>query len=184
MTELTETELTVDDSHGHLELVTGVTGRAARMGHRLTIRMESWAANVTLTQGQPVSATLTVTAAGLQVISGEGGVKGLSAPERALARSNALGSLESDQFPTMDFAADDIRPTDAGFLMRGTVTIHGVARPIDVAVSVTEVTAGLELRTELQVRQSDFGVTPYSLMMGSISVADAVTLRWQATLPA
>jgi hypothetical protein len=46
----------LDQSDGTLTLLTGVTGAASRMGHRLTIAVESWRIEVEEADGQPVSA--------------------------------------------------------------------------------------------------------------------------------
>ena len=37
------------------------------------------------------------------------------------------------------------------------------------------------MSTDAQVRQSEFGVKPYSLFMGSMKVADEVTVAFTAT---
>ncbi|HWT47423.1 MAG TPA: YceI family protein, partial [Mycobacterium sp.] len=69
---------TIDASDGELLIRTGVAGRAARMGHRLTIAMNRWQATVNWTGAEPVAAELTVEIDSFEVLGGEGGVKGLS----------------------------------------------------------------------------------------------------------
>jgi hypothetical protein len=49
-----------DGSEGQLLVHTGVTGRAAKMGHRLTIAMDTWRATVKWTDGKPADVALTV----------------------------------------------------------------------------------------------------------------------------
>ena len=51
---------TLDASDGELLIRTGVAGRAARMGHRLTVAMRRWQAAVAWGGAEPVSAELTV----------------------------------------------------------------------------------------------------------------------------
>src|SRR5271154_4246859 len=99
---------TLDASDGELQLHTGVTGRAARMGHRLTIAMTRWQATVNWAGGDPVAAELVVDADSFEVLRGEGGVKGLSGPEKAVVRSNALKSLNAGRFPEIRFSTDVI----------------------------------------------------------------------------
>ena len=94
---------TLDASDGRLLVHTGVTGRAAKMGHRLTIAMNSWLATVRWSSGEPAEAELTVEVDSLQVLDGEGGVKALSGPEKALSQSNALRALDADHFPQIRF---------------------------------------------------------------------------------
>jgi polyisoprenoid-binding protein YceI len=85
----------MDASDGQLLVHTGVTGRAARMGHRLTIAMNSWRATVRWSSGEPAEAELTVEVDSLRVLDGEGGLKALSGPEKVLSRSNALRVLDA-----------------------------------------------------------------------------------------
>ena len=104
---------TLDASDGELLVRTGVAGRAARMGHRLTIAMTRWQATVSWDGAEPVTAELVVETDSFEVLRGEGGVKGLSGPEKALVRSNALRSLSAGRFPEIRFTADVLstRPT-------------------------------------------------------------------------
>lgn len=175
-------EWRIESDAGELSVLTDVTGRAARLGHRLTIRMDDWSIRVGFTRGVPRTAEVSISVAGLQVVSGVGGVKGLSAPERAVARSNALGALDPDNFPLITFTSEDIEPNDGGFTLRGTAEIHGVRRPLDVPVRVPATGSPRAISTRFDLRQSDFGVRPFSLMMGSLSVADEVGIRFEASV--
>src|SRR5512143_1568890 len=76
----------LDASDGQLLVKTGVTGRAAKLGHRLTIVMNSWQATVQWAGAEPTGVDLTVGVDSLEVLRGEGGAKGLSGPEKKLAR--------------------------------------------------------------------------------------------------
>lgn len=172
----------IDDSDGELYVRTGVTGRAARMGHRLTIAMNSWQATVRWSGDDPVAAELTVEVSSLQVMVGEGGVKALSGPEKGLARSNALKALEADRFPQITFAAQDIEKTSGGFLLTGTLDIHGQSRPRSIDLTVEDLGDSWQLSTEADVAQTDFGVKPYSMLMGSVKVADTVGVSFSATV--
>ena len=76
------TEWELDASDGQLLVKTGVTGRAARMGHRLTIAMNSWRATVSWAGDEPSAVDLEVDVDSLEVLRGEGGVTPLSGPEK------------------------------------------------------------------------------------------------------
>jgi polyisoprenoid-binding protein YceI len=86
-----------DVSDGQLLVHTRVTGRAAKMGHRLTIAMNAWKGSVEWAEGEPAEVQLTVEVDSLQVLRGEGGVTPLSGREKALARSDALKALGADR---------------------------------------------------------------------------------------
>ncbi|MDG5481296.1 YceI family protein [Mycolicibacterium gadium] len=170
----------LDASDGRLLVHTGVTGRAAKMGHRLTIAMTTWLATVRWSGGEPVEAELTVEVESLQVVKGEGGLKSLSGPEKVLARSNALGVLDAQRFPQIRFLANDIDKSDDGYLLTGTLEIHGVAQEREIGLRVEDLGETWRLSCQADVRQSEFGVKPYSMMFGSMKVVDSVTVSFTA----
>lgn len=165
-------------AEGELRIRTGVAGPAARMGHRLTIAMQSWEATVRWRASTPIGATLTVDVDSLEVLKGSGGVTPLTPPERVLARANACKSLDAKRYPRITFTADDISRTPLGYRLAGSLDIHGVSRPQTVDLTVEDRGAEWAMSTEVEVVQSDFGVKPYSLMMGALKVADTVTVSF------
>lgn len=180
---MTDTTWHLDPSHGELLLHTGVAGRAAKMGHRLTIAMAGWQATVSWTGDVPTAVRLTVDVESLQVLSGEGGLTPLSTPEKALVRSNAMKTLQSDRYPQITFDAGDITATPGGYRLTGTLEIHGKTHPHVVDVKVTGGDDAWQISGETEVRQSDYGVKRYSMMMGAMQVADPVTVSLTAGYP-
>lgn len=173
----------IDATSGELHIRTGVAGPAAKTGHKLTIAMQSWQAVVNWDGDAPTNAELTVSVDSLEVIQGEGGLTPLAGPEKGIARSNALKSLDAKKFPQIRFASDDIAKTADGYRMTGTVEIHGTSRPQVVDLTVQDRGESWALSTQVPVTQSDFGIKPYSLMLGALKVADEVTIDFTATHP-
>jgi polyisoprenoid-binding protein YceI len=177
---VTEVGWRIEPADGELLIRTGVAGRAARMGHRLTIAMTRWHATVQWSGTDPVAVELTVETDSLEVLRGEGGVKGLSGPEKALVRSNALKSLDAGRFPQIAFAADGIDKTDEGYRLSGQLEVRGKARDHVIELCTEDLGDSWRMSAESRVRQSDYGIKPYSLLMGSVQVADDVTLSFTA----
>lgn len=173
---------TIDQAGGVLEVHTGVAGRSARLGHRLVLAPGAWRTVVELDGDRPVALTVTVEAASLEVVSGEGGLTPLSAPERAVATANAHRSLKVKKHPSIEFRATAIEPSDNGFGVRGELTVCGVARPCEFALLYEEGEPAPTLAAAIPVRQTDFGIKPFSLMMGTLQVADEVTVIARATV--
>jgi polyisoprenoid-binding protein YceI len=171
---------TLDSSDGELLVRTGVTGRAARMGHRLTIAMTRWHATVKFTGAEPVSVEAVIEADSFEVLRGEGGVKGLSGPEKALVRSNALKALNAGRFPRIRFAADVLDQTDEGYRLTGSLEVRGRTRDRVIDLCTEDLGDSWRMTAESMVRQSDYGVKPYSLLMGSVQVADDVAVSFTA----
>lgn len=171
----------LDESHGELLVRTDVTGRAAKIGHRLTIAMQSWQATVSWSGGKPAAVDLSIEVDSLQVLRGDGGLTPLSAPEKVLVRSNALKCLDADRYRRIHFCANDIAESRDGYRLTGTLTIRDRARQHVLDVHVVDGDDSWRLRGDTGVRQSDYGVKPYSMLMGSMKVADTVTVSFTAT---
>lgn len=177
---MTESAWTLTAAEGELQILTGVAGPAATMGHRLTIAFATWQAEVQWRADEPATARLVVDLNSLQVLKGEGGVTPLTGPEKGVVRSNALKSLNAKKFPTVTFIAEDISAIRSGYRMDGTVEIHGTTRPQSVDLGVEDAGDAWVLTTSAAVVQSQFGLKPYSLFMGTLKVADEVALRFTA----
>ncbi|MCG5432409.1 YceI family protein [Mycobacterium sp. MYCO198283] len=170
-----------DASDGELAIRTDVTGRAARLGHRLTIAIHRWHAELRWIDDRPHALSMLADLGSLEVLSGDGGPLPLSAPERAVARSNALKSLQARRHPTVTFEAPQVDPTGDGYRLTGTLVIRGVERPHTVDVTVADEGDRWRLTSTSAVRQTEYGITPYSLVMGSVKVADVVSVEFSAT---
>jgi polyisoprenoid-binding protein YceI len=173
-------EWSLDGSDGDLLIRTGVGGPAAAMGHRLTLAMRQWRVTVQWDADEPVGANLVVEVGSLQVVRGEGGVTPLSGPEKILVRSNALRSLAATRYPRITFEANAIDKTDDGYRLTGTLTIHATSREQVVDVCTEDQRANWWLSSETTIRQSDFGIKPYSQLLGSLKVADDVVVSLTA----
>jgi polyisoprenoid-binding protein YceI len=173
-------EWSLDGSDGDLLIRTGVAGPAAAMGHRLTLAMRQWRATTHWDGDEPVSAELIVEVGSLEVVRGEGGVTPLSGPEKILVRSNAARSLGTKRYPRITFEANAIDQTDEGFRLTGTLTIQATSREQVVDLRTDDQGKNWWLSSETAVRQSDFGVKPYSQLLGALRVADDVVVSFTA----
>ncbi len=165
-------ELTAAD--GSVIVHTGVTGRAARTGHRLTIEMQRWSASVTWGDGEPTALTATIPVDSLQVRSGEGGLTPFTGVEKSVARANAVKTLRADRFSDITFEASSIQKSVDGYHVDGTLTIHGQSRSHGLDLTVDDRGDRWVITTDTGITQSDFGIKPYSQMMGALKVADDV----------
>lgn len=173
-------EWSLDAADGELLLATGVRGRAARMGHRLTIAMTRWHATVSWAGPEPAAVQLVVETDSFEVLRGEGGVKGLSGPEKAVVRSNALKSLDAGRFPEIRYAARVIDKIGDGYRLTGQLEVHGKSRAHVVQLRTEDLGDAWRMSTESTVRQTDYGIKPYSLLMGSVQVTDDVSVSFTA----
>lgn len=90
-------------------------------------------------------------------------------------RTNMLGPvLEAQRYPTVTLQARQ----QAGGQLRVAVTLHGVTRslaaPANVRIDAAQVIASGTAR----LKQTDFGITPFSVGGGLLSVQDELEVRY------
>ena len=181
----TESVLLLNQSHGSLLIRTTVEGRAARMGHRLTLEVSAWTAEVELTHGQPTSAVLHVDLSSIEVMAAEGGVTPLTPVDRSVIKRNANKSLKTDKHPEGVFEVPAVSElVDGQYELRGTLTLANKSAPFTVTLHAEREDSAWTISTGTSVRQSDFGIKPYSLMVGAVRVGDEVAIEFHATFPA
>ena len=166
------TTVDVGPEHGTLTLSTGVEGKMAKAGHALTIAVRDWRATVELDGDVATSVTLRAVLASLEVVSGEGGLKPLSDKDKRTIRDNALETLKTPEVVVTSRSVD-------GHHVEADLTVAGATRP----VSFDLVVDGRHVTATVPVVQSDFGVKPYSTMMGQLKVRDRVDVRLEVTVP-
>lgn len=174
----------VGPADGSLTLRTGVAGSAARMGHSLVIVVDDWSADIALTRGAARSVRLTAELASLRVESGSGGIKPLSEGDREAIRANALRTLHAEQHPQVSFESTSIRARGTGLTVEGTLTVSGSPQPLAAVVDLDRSGGDVHARCTVVVVQSEFGVTPYSAMLGQLRVADEVRVTLDLTVAA
>ena len=67
--------------------------------------------------------------------------------------------------------------TADGYRLTGTLEIHGKSRP-QIDLRVEDLGDAWRMSCDAQVRQSEFGVKPYSMFLGSMKVADDATVSF------
>jgi hypothetical protein len=103
-----------------------------------------------------------------------------SADAIAGTRVNMLTKvLDAEQHPFVEVRAQ--RASEPGTLLAD-VTLHGVTRRYPVPTQVDATPQGLTARGTLTLKQTDFGITPFSVMAGALAVQDALEVRF--VLPA
>lgn len=177
LTVTTRTPWQLDPSAGELLVRTDVAGRAARMGHRLTIAMTRWSGTAWLVDDAPVAADLAIDVSSFRVVQGDGGVTPLSGAEKAIVRSNALKVLGAGAFPEIRFSTDRVEEAaDGSFRATGTLLVRGTAREHVLHVQRHDLGAAWRFAVGTEVRQSEFGVERYSLLGGMLRVVDTVAV--------
>ncbi len=164
---------------GTVSVRTGVAGSAARMGHRLVLSVNEWSAQVDVEAGEPTSLIFRASLSSLKVESGSGGVTTLTIVDKQVIQRNASKSLDVGEYPEAVFDCHHIVMTEGTIDVAGDLTIHGVTEAIDTTLTIVDGRA----QGSVAVVQSDFGIKPYSAMLGQLKVSDEVTVELDIALP-
>lgn len=166
---------------GTVKVRTGVAGSASRMGHRLVLNVEDWSAQVEVTDGVVVSVQFRADLETLHVESGRGGVTPLTVVDKQVIRRNAAKVLDVGTYPEVTFSSTEIEVTEDTVTVTGDLTIRDVTLPLTAELTRD----GDHVTGSIPVVQSDFGIRPYSAMLGQLKVLDEVTVDLDITvLPA
>jgi polyisoprenoid-binding protein YceI len=93
-------------------------------------------------------------------------------------RANMLGRvLEAHRYPLVLLQARQM--PGAGAALRLAITLHGTTRTVTVPTQIEAGADSVAASGAVQLRQSDFGITPMSVMGGAMTVSDALELRFR-----
>jgi polyisoprenoid-binding protein YceI len=91
--------------------------------------------------------------------------------------------LNVAEFPTARFQIKSIRKLQQAsrrglplFQLDGDFTLQRATRPIQVVTEAEQKSGWIHLRGSFSIRQSDFGMTPYSRALGTVGVADELQI--------
>ncbi|MGE0132271.1 MAG: YceI family protein [Blastocatellales bacterium] len=91
--------------------------------------------------------------------------------------------LESDKHPKIKFTSVSISDSrksgeTRSFTLNGDLTLRGVTKRVSFPVNVTMTKEQLRATGEGKLKQTDFGITPYSGKLGMIKIGDEVSVSF------
>ncbi len=155
-----------------LTVRTARQGAASKAGHDLVIEVTAWSG--VLEVGEGISMSLTADASSLRVREGTGGVTRLGDEEKA-------GIEQSIRDEVLRGTAIEFRSTgvsagaDGALSVEGELELAGQSHPIGFVLS-----ARGGLRGRATVTQSQWGMKPFSILFGTLKVADEVEVEIDA----
>ena len=168
--------------HATLSVRTQRGGAAAKAGHNLLLHVTSWQA--TLEVGANASdSTFEFGADGgsLRVVEGTGGMQALGDDDK----ENIEQTIDEEVLrqERITFQSSQVQATTggSGLNIQGDLALLGTTHPIEFDVEVDD--AG-KLSCVAVVKQSDWGIKPYSALFGALKVLDEVEVEIDGFLPA
>jgi hypothetical protein len=151
-------------------------GAAAKAGHDLVIEVTSWDAEVDVAKDPAI--TLTADGGSLRVRDGSGGVTALGDDEKA-----GIEQTIDDEVlrgGAIEFRSSALEPGPSGTttIVHGELALVGTSRPISFEVRSEKG----RLTGRATIKQSDWGIKPYTALFGTLKVADEVEVAIDAGL--
>lgn len=168
-----------------MTLHTGRSGVASMAGHDLAIEVTRWhgTVDVDLDHVEAASVKVTVDATSLEVREGSGSPVPLLAVNKADIVRTIARLLNTKKHREIAFVSTAVAETASGYVVRGVLTIAGKTRPVELDVALTDGADARAGTISTTILHSDFGIKPYSAMLGVLRVADAVQIRAEVRLP-
>jgi polyisoprenoid-binding protein YceI len=167
---------------GRLVLLTTRDGLAARAGHDLTIEITRWSGELEVADDlTPAGLRIQADINSLAVRQGTGGVKPLTDRDRREIAVTARRLLGAERQPEATYTASGFEPDQSGGgVVHGTLSLNGASKPLKLTVRKT---GEATYQATGAVRQSDFGIKPYTAFLGVLKVSDPVSIVVDVELP-
>jgi polyisoprenoid-binding protein YceI len=161
--------------NGTLSVRTSRTGTVAKAGHDLLIHVTKWRG--TLETGDSPSVALDADATSLKVREGTGGMMALDDGDLA----NIEQTIDDEVLKRQDisFRSTRAEETAEGLSVTGDLTLRNTTR----SVAFDLVLSDGRVRGTAVVKQTDWGMKPYTALFGALKVADEVRVEIDAELP-
>ncbi len=182
----------VDPSRSLVQVYVYRGGTLARMGHDHVVASRDVSGFVLLRDGDHDDsrfvADLFVALAAMTVdepaLRAEAGfTTEPSESDREGTRGNMLKSLEAADYPfvtvAIDSASGTVADAENGALLDVSLTLHGVSRELRLPVTVERQAASITASGSLELLQSDFDITPFSVLGGALAVQDKLDVRFE-----
>jgi hypothetical protein len=157
--------------NGTLEVRTGKAGAAAKAGHNLRMEVGSWHATIDLAAA---SATLTADTRSFRVVDGSGGVMPLGDEEKAAIPQTI--NAEVLKGTPIEFRSTQMKVDGERVDVQGELDVLGTRQPVAFELDV----ADGRVRGTARIKQSEWGMKPYSALFGTLKVADEVEIAVDA----
>lgn len=161
-------------------------GAAAAFAHDHTVHATELSGEVVADPAHPESSRVSVTVQTKSLVNDDPQVRrqfGLdpAVPEkdrRAIDESmKGRDQLDVGRYPTISFVSTAVEKAGDNIQLTGDFTLHGVTRAIKLPIQVALDGDSLVGDGKVRLKQSDWGITPYSAFLGAVKNKDEIVLN-------
>jgi polyisoprenoid-binding protein YceI len=171
---------TLGPNDATLTVRTRKAGAASKAGHNLRIEVTSWRATLDVAEDPAETAmALTADARSLRVREGTGGMQALGDDDM----KNIEQTIDDEvlEGSAIEFRSRRVEPGPNGALsVEGDLDLAGTSRPVTFALSTED---DGRVTGSARIKQTEWGIKPYSALFGTLKVVDEVDVEIDGTLP-
>jgi YceI-like protein len=156
--------------NARLTVHTKRTGAIAKAGHDLTIEVKSWRGELEI--GDQSRASLSVDSTSFKVLEGRGGVQKLDDEDKRGIEQTIDEEVLMKQ--GIKFESTDVKLDGDRLTLSGDLTLMSNTHPLTFELQVGD---DGRLSGGAVVKQTDWGMKPYTALFGTLKVADEVEVR-------
>lgn len=177
----------IDPAASQVRLYAFRAGAARRQGHNHVLSVPQFEGEVRVPSENPADAAfairvplaaLVIDEAAVRAATGGSFTSPRSDEDIAGTRKNLLGpkGLDAERFPDLWLHSVLVAGDWPVLVAEVAVTLHGVTASQPVVMRVERDPQGLRARGSFALRQTDFGLTPFSVLGGLLAVQDEVAI--------
>lgn len=171
---------TLGPDNAELVINTTRTGAAAKAGHDLEIEVTSWSATLEVADDlRQTTVALSADGESLRVREGSGGIQALGDDDKAAIKQ----SIDDEVLrrTRIEFRSSTVDTNAEGdrWHVHGELEALGKTIPTEFELTIAE---DENLTGSATVKQTDLGLKPYSILFGTLKVADEVRVTMTAKL--
>jgi len=179
----------VDSAASHLHVLVYRGGAMARLGHNHVVSSKAVTGRLYLHNDLARShielalpvASMIVDDPQARAAEGEEFAAEVPQDAREGTQRNLMRAevLDAAHFPTITLRSAAIAGTRAAPLLTMRVALRGTARDVSVPIVVVEDGKRLTATGEFAIKQTDFGITPFSVALGALQVQDTLRIKFK-----
>ena len=102
-------------------------------------------------------------------------------PDDAIAgtRDNMLRKLAAQEHPYAIIGVRGVETDATGSWLRATLAVNGTEQTLRIPARIAVAPSEMDVSGQLDVKQTSFGITPYSILAGALQVQDEVAIRFR-----
>jgi polyisoprenoid-binding protein YceI len=184
----------LNENSGNVYIYTFKEGLLSKLAHDLLIDVTNFKVNVNVPEKGFSSGNLDLElqANSLKVICAlkEGERQPDTLKEKDIAdieRDTAKKVLHPDKYPTVNFCSKEIlekpglsyKLDEDGYHVKGELSLHGVTKPVEFNVKITN---GKNLTGMITLLQKDYGIKPFKAMLGTLKIKNEINIGFDLSL--